>query len=101
MPVLFFRVTLIFVSVHAEARAAECLKSTARALSDPVMVAIGIQTIRAIGVKRLPPILWSQTHERSTGDEARPNKPDQGDPLLSQVEAGREPGYDQSASIEE
>jgi len=41
-----------------EARAAERAKSTARALlSDPVMVATGIQIIRAIGVKRLLPIL--------------------------------------------
>jgi len=87
---LFLLVTLIFVSVHTahkrqiEARAAERSKSTARALlSDPVMVATGIQIIRAIGVKRLLPILavgglaFGLLAGRSpmsdpTGDEAPP-----------------------------
>jgi len=72
---LFLLVTLIFVSVHTahkrqiEARAAERSKSTASALlSDPVVVATGIQIIRAIGLKRLVPILGrSQPHERSHG----------------------------------
>lgn len=41
-----------------ERRAAERARSTAHAfLADPVMVATGIQVIRAIGVKRLLPIL--------------------------------------------
>jgi hypothetical protein len=62
--VLFLLITLIFVSVHTaykrqiEARAEERAKSTAHALlSDPVMVATAIQIVRAIGVKRLLPIL--------------------------------------------
>ena len=43
---------------QAEARAAEQAKSTAHALlADPVMIATGIQIVRAIGVKRLLPIL--------------------------------------------
>jgi hypothetical protein len=41
-----------------EARAAERARSTAHALlADPVLLATGIQIIRAIGVKRLVPIL--------------------------------------------
>jgi hypothetical protein len=40
------------------ARAAETAKSAVQtALADPVLVAAGIQVIRAIGVKRLIPIL--------------------------------------------
>jgi flagellar biogenesis protein FliO len=61
---LFLVIALIVVAVYAarkrqvERRAAERTRSTAQAfLSDPVMVATGIQIIRAIGVKRLLPIL--------------------------------------------
>jgi hypothetical protein len=61
---LFVIVALIVVGVHAarkrqiERRAAERSRSAAQALlSDPVMVATGIQIIRAVGVKRLLPIL--------------------------------------------
>jgi hypothetical protein len=61
---LFLLVALIVIAVYAarkrqiEQRAAERARSTAQAfLADPVMVATGIQIIRAIGVKRLLPIL--------------------------------------------
>ena len=69
---------------HGSRRAAERSKSTARALlSDPVMVATGIQIIGAIGLKRLVPILavgglaFGLLAGRSpmsdpTGDEAPP-----------------------------
>ena len=43
---------------RAEARAAETAKSAVHtALADPMLVAAGIQVIRAIGVKKLIPIL--------------------------------------------
>ena len=43
---------------RARARAAEAARSAARsALADPMLVSIGIQLIRAIGVKKLVPIL--------------------------------------------
>ena len=43
---------------QTERRAAERAKSTAHALlSDPALLATGIQIVRAIGVKRLVPIL--------------------------------------------
>jgi hypothetical protein len=65
---VFFVVTLIAAACYmvrknqVKARAAEAAKETAKsalqtALTDPVMVATGIQLIRAIGVKRLIPIL--------------------------------------------
>jgi hypothetical protein len=64
---IFFVVTLIAggcymvrkrqIEARAE-QAARAAKSTAQTvLSDPAMVAVGIQVIRAIGVKRLIPIL--------------------------------------------
>jgi hypothetical protein len=43
---------------RARARAAEAAKSAAQSmLADPMLVAVGIQVIRAIGVKKLIPIL--------------------------------------------
>jgi len=43
---------------RAQARAAEAAKSAVHtALADPMLVAAGIQVVRAIGVKRLIPIL--------------------------------------------
>lgn len=43
---------------QAEARAAEAAKSTAHSvLSDPMVMAVGLQVVRAIGIKRLIPIL--------------------------------------------
>src|SRR5487761_2488406 len=43
---------------RARARAAEAARSAARsALADPMLVSIGIQLIRAIGIKKLIPIL--------------------------------------------
>lgn len=43
---------------RAETRAAERAKSTAHTLlADPAMIATGIQIVRAVGVKRLLPIL--------------------------------------------
>lgn len=64
---IFFMVTLIAAvcymvrknQVEARAaRAAETAKSAAQiALADPMLVAAGIQVIRAIGVKKLIPIL--------------------------------------------
>ena len=61
---LFLVVALIVVAIHAarkrriERRAVERAKSTAHALlTDPVMLATGIQIVRAIGAKRLLPIL--------------------------------------------
>jgi len=61
---LFLAASMIATSLYLarkrqiERRAAERARSTAHAfLADPVMVATGIQVIRAIGVKRLLPIL--------------------------------------------
>jgi hypothetical protein len=64
---IFFVVTMIAAGCYMlrkrqiEARAeqaARAAKSTAQTmLSDPAMVAVGIQVIRAIGIKRLIPIL--------------------------------------------
>ena len=61
---LFLVIALIVVSGYAvrkrqiERRAAERAKSTAQAfLSDPAVLVTGIQIARAIGVKRLVPIL--------------------------------------------
>jgi hypothetical protein len=65
---VFLVVTLIAAACYmvrknqVKARAAEAAKETAKsalqtALADPVMVATGIQLIRAIGVKKLIPIL--------------------------------------------
>ena len=43
---------------RAEVRAAEAAKSAVHtALADPMLLAVGLQVIRAIGVKRLIPIL--------------------------------------------
>ena len=60
----FFVVTLIVAGCYAvsrnrrKVRAAEPTKSALHsALSDPMLVATGIQLIRAIGIKRLVPIL--------------------------------------------
>ena len=64
---IFFVVTMIAagcymirkrqIAARAE-QAARAAKSTAQSmLSDPAMVAVGIQVIRAVGVKRLIPIL--------------------------------------------
>jgi hypothetical protein len=54
-------IAAIFYSVRkerAEARAAETSKSAVHsALADPMIVAAGIQVIRAIGIKKLVPIL--------------------------------------------
>jgi hypothetical protein len=61
---VFFVVTLIAAGCYmvrknqVKARAAETAKSALHtALADPVLVATGIQLIRAIGVKKLIPIL--------------------------------------------
>jgi hypothetical protein len=65
---VFFIVTLIAAGCYmlrknqvrreARARAAETAKSAAHtALADPMLVAAGIQVIRAIGIKKLIPIL--------------------------------------------
>ena len=62
---IFFVVALIAGSLstpcakqQASARAAETAKSAMQAaLADPMLVAAGIQVIRAIGVKKLMPIL--------------------------------------------
>jgi hypothetical protein len=61
---LFFVVTLIAAGCYmlrqrqVKARAAETVKSPLQtALADPMLVATGIQIVRAIGVKRLIPIL--------------------------------------------
>jgi hypothetical protein len=61
---LFFIVTLIAAGTYMlrkrqiEARAKERAKSAAHAmLADPMVVAAGLQVVRAIGVKRLIPIL--------------------------------------------
>ncbi len=65
---MFFVVTLIAavsyiarkkqIEKQATARAAEAAKSAMHtALADPMLVAAGLQVIRAIGIKRLIPIL--------------------------------------------
>jgi hypothetical protein len=61
---VFFIVTLIVIAIYAmqkraaQRRAAARAKSTARAmLSDPMLLATGLQIVRAVGVKRLLPIL--------------------------------------------
>jgi hypothetical protein len=65
---IFFVVTLIAVACYMmrknrieneiKARAEETAKSAAQTmLADPMLVAAGIQVIRAIGIKRLIPIL--------------------------------------------
>lgn len=61
---LFLVVALIVIGIHMarkrriEQRAAERAKSTGHALlADPVMLETGIQIVRAIGAKRLLPIL--------------------------------------------
>jgi hypothetical protein len=61
---VFLLAALIVIAIYtvqkrrAEARAAERAKSTAHALfTDPALIATGIQVVRAIGVKRLLPIL--------------------------------------------
>src|SRR6202008_1380469 len=61
---IFVLAALIVIAIYpvqkrqAEAPAAERAKSAAHALlADPVLLATGIQIVRAIGVKRLLPIL--------------------------------------------
>lgn len=61
---IFLVVALVVASFYtvrknrARARAAEAAKSAVHtALADPMLVAVGIQVIRAIGVKKLVPIL--------------------------------------------
>ncbi len=61
---VFVLAALIVIAIYAvqkrraEARAAERTKSAAHALlADPAMIATGIQIVRAVGVKRLLPIL--------------------------------------------
>ena len=61
---IFLVVALIAVSLYvtrknrARARAEETTKSAVHtALADPMLVAVGVQVIRAIGVKKLIPIL--------------------------------------------
>ena len=61
---IFLIVALVAASFYvarknrARTRAAEAAKSTAHtALADPMLVAVGVQVIRAIGVKKLIPIL--------------------------------------------
>ena len=61
---LFLVVTLIVIAVYMarkremQRRAARAAKaSAAAALADPVMIATGLQIVRAIGVKRLIPII--------------------------------------------
>jgi hypothetical protein len=61
---LFLVVALIVIGIYAarrrqiEARAAARAKSTAQTLlSDPALLAAGIQIVRMVGVKRLIPIL--------------------------------------------
>jgi hypothetical protein len=61
---IFFLVTLIAVVTYevrrnaVKKRTAEVAKSTARTvLADPMLVAAGLQVVRAIGVKKLIPIL--------------------------------------------
>jgi hypothetical protein len=61
---IFLIVAMVATSLYvvqknrARARAAGAAKSTAHsALADPMLVAVGVQVIRAIGVKKLIPIL--------------------------------------------
>lgn len=61
---VFFVVTLIAAGCYmvrknkAKARAAEAAKTTARSpLADPMLIAAGLQVIRAIGVKKLISLL--------------------------------------------
>jgi hypothetical protein len=61
---IFFLVTLIAVVTYevrrnaVKKRTAEVAKSTARTVfADPMLVAAGLQVVRAIGVKKLIPIL--------------------------------------------
>lgn len=61
---IFFAVTLIAVAcyvVHKRRnamRAEQAAKSTAQAmLADPMLIAVGIQVVRAIGIRKLIPIL--------------------------------------------
>ncbi|SDT40949.1 hypothetical protein [Bradyrhizobium canariense] len=61
---IFFVVTLIAAGCYmvrknqVKARAAETAKSAVHsALADPMLVAAGLQVVRAIGIKRLIPIL--------------------------------------------
>jgi hypothetical protein len=61
---IFFVVAMIALVCYAvrkrqlEARAAERAKSAVRsALADPMVVAVGLQLVRAIGVRKLIPIL--------------------------------------------
>jgi hypothetical protein len=61
---VFFIVTLIAIGCYmvrkrqVKARAAETAKSALHtAMADPMLVATGIQIVRAIGVKRLIPLL--------------------------------------------
>ena len=61
---MFLFVALIVIAVYAmlkrqaEARAAERAKSAAHSLlADPMLLATGLQIVRAVGVKRLLPIL--------------------------------------------
>jgi hypothetical protein len=61
---VFFVVTLIAASIYiarkkqAEARAKTAAKSAMHtALADPMVIAAGLQVIRAVGIKRLIPLL--------------------------------------------
>lgn len=61
---IFFLVTLISVVTYEvrrnamRKRAAEAAKSTARnILADPMLVAAGLQVVRAVGIKKLIPLL--------------------------------------------
>lgn len=48
----------VYQKKQAEAHAAEVAKSTTQSLlTDPVVMALGLQVVRAIGIKRLVPIL--------------------------------------------
>ena len=67
------------IEKQAKARAAEAAKSAMHtALADPMLVAAGLQVIRAIGIKRLIPILavggialgFLASRSAATGDEA-------------------------------
>ena len=86
---IFFVVTLIAafsyiarkkqIEKQARARAAETAKSAMHtALADPMLLAAGLQVIRAVGIKRLIPILavggialgFLASRNAATGDEA-------------------------------
>ena len=86
---VFFVVTLLAafsymarkkqIEKQAKVRAAEAAKSAAHSmLADPMVMAAGLQVIRAIGVKRLIPILavggialgFLASRNAATGDEA-------------------------------